>query len=414
MYEPLKRVLEAISNPDYVYLINPNDNFVDQAELHEFWAKTMIAEVNDFQIPIEKQELIAKRLKKIRDASIGNISPKVIRDFKNNASSFITYDLSNKNMSNQEKIQHRLRSFRIPAEVAHKFEGYSSDTFLLEIQAGTPFSKVYNHRLDIANALGVESVRMDQNLFVYEGKSYFVVESAKKREENLIFEEKFQIDQKIPVGVNNFRETVFWDLGNPSTPHALVCGATGSGKSVWLFSTIEYAKLCGVKNFVIFDPKFEFLKYKGLPDFEVYNDVEECEIRLEDLVADMNQRVRSGSKKMTMVIFDEFADAVQSARSPRQLGPGEKSLEENLKLLLQKGRSSGFRIIAATQRASTKVITGDAKVNFPVQICFRVPKAIDSKVVLDEEGAESLSGQGDGLLRSPDYPNLMRFQGFYI
>lgn len=89
------------------------------------------------------------------------------------------------------------------------------------------------------------------------------------------------------------------------------------------------------------------------------------------------------------------------------------SLEENLRILLQKGRSSGFRIIAATQRASTKIITGDAKVNFPVQICFRVPKDIDSKVVLDETGAESLNGAGDGLIKSPEYFGVVRFQAFY-
>ena len=82
-------------------------------------------------------------------------------------------------------------------------------------------------------------------------------------------------------------------------------------------------------------------------------------------------------------------------------------------MLLQKGRSLGFRIIAATQRASANVITGDAKVNFPVLVCFRVPKEIDSKVVLDEPGAETLNGKGDGLIKSPEYFGLVRFQGFY-
>jgi DNA segregation ATPase FtsK/SpoIIIE-like protein len=90
-----------------------------------------------------------------------------------------------------------------------------------------------------------------------------------------------------------------------------------------------------------------------------------------------------------------------------------KSLEENLKILLQKGRSCGFRIMAATQRASVKVITGDAKVNFPVQICFRVPKEADSRVVIDESGAEALSGRGDGLMKSPEYTDVVRFQSFY-
>jgi DNA segregation ATPase FtsK/SpoIIIE-like protein len=148
--------------------------------------------------------------------------------------------------------------------------------------------------------------------------------------------------------------------------------------------------------------------------------------------------LQNKAKKMPyiVIIFDEFADAVQTARSGKELEVREevitgyyangrpkkekqvvrvdKSLEENLKILLQKGRSLGYRIMAATQRASVQVITGDAKVNFPVQICFRVPKALDSKVVLDEEGAEALSGAGDGLMRSPEYQNqLVRFQGFY-
>jgi len=91
----------------------------------------------------------------------------------------------------------------------------------------------------------------------------------------------------------------------------------------------------------------------------------------------------------------------------------DKSLEENLRILLQKGRSCGFRVIAATQRASVKVITGDAKVNFPVQVCFRVQKEVDSKVVLDESGAETLQGNGDGLIKSPEYLDTIRFQAFY-
>lgn len=145
-----------------------------------------------------------------------------------------------------------------------------------------------------------------------------------------------------------------------------------------------------------------------------------------------------------LIIFDEFADAVSASKSgaeldirenvqvgfyaPKKQGeyilPPEpkfemkvtgrmKSLEENLKILLQKGRSLGFRIISATQRASVNVITGDAKVNFPVLVCFRVPKEIDSKVVLDEAGAETLGGMGDGLIRSPEYIDLVRFQGFF-
>jgi DNA segregation ATPase FtsK/SpoIIIE-like protein len=221
----------------------------------------------------------------------------------------------------------------------------------------------------------------------------------------------------------------------------LICGATGSGKSVSIISTLEYARLAGIKDIIIFDPKYEFCRYAG-DGVSVHNEIEDIEAKMKSLVEEMQRRAKSGGGQKTLVIFDEFADAVSAARSGKELDIREmvqvgckvtvtaegvteepkydlkttgrdKSLEENLKMLLQKGRSLGFRIIAATQRASTKVITGDAKVNFPVQVCFRVPKEVDSKVVIDEPGAEALGGMGDGLIKSPEYMDVVRFQGFY-
>jgi hypothetical protein len=227
---------------------------------------------------------------------------------------------------------------------------------------------------------------------------------------------------------------VVWDIDNPSTPHVLICGSTGSGKSVCLVSIIEYAKLIGFDDIYIFDPKFEFTRYNE-GKTSVYSDIEEIETVMETLVEEMNLLVKKGTSKRTLIVFDEFADAVANSRNgnalnvyaeevigeyangrektKRVLVETKKCLEENLRILLQKGRSSGYRIVAATQRASVKVITGDAKVNFPVQICFKVPKEVDSKVILDEAGAESLSGKGDGLLKSPQYNGIVRFQAFY-
>lgn len=429
LYEPLKRMLEAVSNPDYVYLINENDNFVDKAEIYEFWAQTMLAEVDDFAIPESKRELMSKRLKKIRDSSLAAVSPNAIKKFRANASEFITYDLTNKNMAKEEKIEHTLRTLGVVVKVAHKFEGYSSDTFLVEVSGGTNLASVMKYKLDIASALNVSSIRMMKDLFVHEGRSYLAIESGKVRDKDLLFDPKYLQNRKIPIGLDNFGNTIFWDLDNPSTPHTLICGSTGSGKSVCIVSIIEYAKLSGVEDIIVFDPKFEFNKYKSI------NEISDIESKMESLVNEMNQRVKSGTNKSTLVIFDEFADAVSAARSGSELDEYElvhegffkngqpkmkrvkvgtkKSLEENLKILLQKGRSCGFRIVAATQRASVKVITGDAKVNFPVQICFKVPKEVDSKVVIDEPGAESLSGKGDGLINSPDYQTIVRFQGFY-
>ena len=443
LYEPLKRMLEAVSDPDYVYIINDRDNLSDIAELYNFWAKTLISEIDDFNIPENKKELVSKRMKKIRDASLASVNPKIISTFRDKAATFIQYDLSNTNMSNGEKIEHTLRTFGIIVKVAHEINGYSSDTYLLEVSAGTKMSNILKYKLDIANALNVSSVRIGNDLIIYEDKSYLSIEVSKKRTKDLLFDPKYLDGENLPVGVDNFGRTVYWDLNNHATPHVLICGATGSGKSVCIISMIEYARLAGIKDIVIFDPKYEFCRYSG-DGIKVINEIEEIELEMKNLVEDMQSRAKTGIKNKTLVVFDEFADAVSASKTGPELDIKEKvlvgyyapkkingiplppepkyeiktvrrlkSLEENLKILLQKGRSLGFRIIAATQRASVKVITGDAKVNFPVQICFRVPKELDSKVVLDESGAETLSGMGDGLIKSPEYLDIVRFQGFY-
>jgi hypothetical protein len=435
LYEPLKRMLEAISDPDYVYMINDTDTMAERAELYNFWAKTMIAEVDDFNIPEEKRPLIIARLKKIRDASLSAINPKVINTFKKNAAAFITYDLSMSDMTNSEKIEHSLRTFGVLVRVAHEIQGYSSDTYLMEASTGTKIANIYNYRLDIANALNVSSVRIGKNLMIYGDKSYLYIEVSKKRNKDLLFDPAQLTGQRLPIGVDNFGRTIVWDLENHATPHMLICGATGSGKSVSIISTVEYALLAGINDIHIMDPKYEFTSYAGKKGIKVYNDITEIEKAMAELVADMQKRAKTGRSNKTLVVFDEFADAVSAARSGAQLDIKEevvdgyykngnprikmvtvgrdKSLEENLKILLQKGRSIGFRIIGATQRASVQVITGDAKVNFPVVVCFRVPKEIDSKVVLDEPGAETLAGMGDGMMRSPEYFDIVRFQGFY-
>lgn len=443
LYEPLKRMLEAVSDPDYVYTINDRDNLSDIAELYNFWAKTLISEIDDFNIPENKKELVSKRMKKIRDASLASVNPKIISTFRDKAATFIQYDLSNTNMSNGEKIEHTLRTFGIIVKVAHEINGYSSDTYLLEVSAGTKMSNILKYKLDIANALNVSSVRIGNDLIIYEDKSYLSIEVSKKRTKDLLFDPKYLDGENLPVGVDNFGRTVYWNLNNHATPHVLICGATGSGKSVCIISMIEYARLAGIKDIVIFDPKYEFCRYSG-DGIKVINEIEEIELEMKNLVEDMQSRAKTGIKSKTLVVFDEFADAVSASKTGPELDIKEKvlvgyyapkkingipfppepkyeiktvgrlkSLEENLKILLQKGRSLGFRIIAATQRASVKVITGDAKVNFPVQICFRVPKELDSKVVLDESGAETLSGMGDGLIKSPEYLDIVRFQGFY-
>jgi len=449
LYEPLRRMIQAVNDPDYIYTINDADTLSDKAELYAFWTRTMIAEIDDFpRIPEGRKELIAKRIRKVRDASVANVSPKVITSFREKAASFIPYDYTNSNMTNSEKIEHVLRTFGKPVQVYKEIDGFSSNTYLVQVSAGVRTGDIKKYALDIANALDVASVRVAQDLEVYEGKSYLAIEVNKTRDKDLVWDAGLLEGRRLPIGMDNYGRTIVWDLDNHATPHVLDCGATGSGKSVLIRSTIAYAKLARINDIVVLDPKNEFGDLNG-DGIEVYADIMGIEKRMKALVGEMEERVRSGQAgPITMVVFDEFADAIAQSRKGKDLDVYEenmvptaagmkmllagididsvpkkvekvkvgtdKSLAENFQMLLQKGRSAGFRVIAATQRASVNVMSGDTKVNFPVQICFRVPKATDSRVVLDEDGAETLTGKGDGLMKSPEYlDRLVRFQGFY-
>lgn len=405
LYEVVRAMINAIKDPDYVYLLNESDNLADQAELIDFWYRTQISEIDDFNIEESKREMIAQRHKKIKDSSREMIPPQVIKNFKKATEKFIQYDLSTLYTTMKEKIEHTLRSFGLKMEVAHELAGYSSNTYLLEASAGVNLSSIFKHNLNIANILNVSNVRILPNLMVYEGKSYLAIETSKKREKDLIWDKKELVGMKIPIGKDNLGNTLVWDLENHSTPHLLMGGATGSGKSVCIISVLSYAKLAGIKEIYCFDPKFEFENFRG-KGTEVYNDVSDIEAMLEMLVEKMDQKVKSKNTDKILIIFDEYADAISASGK-------NSTIDHNMKRLLQKGRSSGFRILAATQRASVKVIAGDLKINFPVQVCFRVPKKIDSTVMIDEPGAELLAGAGDGLIRSPQYLNVTRFQAFY-
>ena len=95
------------------------------------------------------------------------------------------------------------------------------------------------------------------------------------------------------MGVDNFQQTITWNMDNQSAPHMLVCGATGSGKSVFLRSTIEYALLAGINEIYIFDPKHEYSKYSSIQGVIVVSNIEEIELQLMMLVEEMERRVKN-------------------------------------------------------------------------------------------------------------------------
>lgn len=426
LYEAVREVYHAAKDPDKVYLANPNDMFMqgeEKAELLNFWIAWQTQEIQDINPDIsdEKAALLSTRKRKIRDSDLSNIDPKIISKFKSEANRFINYS-SMEDMTPSQRIESRLMTLGLPVKVSHCLSGYSSETYLMELQNGRRINDIFKFKLDVANALNLESIRIGQKLSIYEGRSFVSIDANKDQSERKpLYWDAANLEKgtlKIPMGFDNFGELVVWDMASPSTPHMLICGATGSGKSVHIRSIIESVKTLGGWDIEVFDPKYEFR------DMDSRNEIGEIERRMEELVREMNLAVESGMTRLNkLIIFDEFADAVAQSRKGKELNTydmmgkvngKDKSLEENLKIILQKGRACGIRVIAATQRASVKVITGDAKANFPVQICFRVPKAIDSRVVLDEDGAESLSGKGDGLFRSPEYNDTIRFQSFMV
>lgn len=412
LYENLRDMIASVKDPDHVYTINTADKFVDMAEVFDFWTRVQIMEVEDFNVDEGKKELVAKRMRKVRNSDSRMINPQIIKSFREKAASFIKYDLSVTNMTQSEKIEHVLKNFGVIARVAHTFEGYSSNTFLLEVSAGTKVANIFRYRLDLANGLDVSNVRIGNQLKVFQDKAYLSVDLSKKCDRVLEYDSDARQGWRIPLGIDNFGEVIYWDIMNHATPHMLVCGQTGSGKSVFLFNILDQVLEAGPQHVVILDPKREFTGYRGL-GVDVLTEIWDIETAVQRLKGQMETKIRTGDNNIVLVIFDEFADAVANARRGKELG-GDKSLEENMRIILQKGRSCGFRVIEATQRASTKIITGDAKVNLPVQVCFRVNKEVDSKVVLDEAGAESLAGKGDGLIKSPEYLDTIRFQSYYV
>ena len=215
-------------------------------------------------------------------------------------------------------------------------------------------------------------------------------------------------------------------------PHLLVAGATGSGKSVCVNSLISCLLLFNTPDdlrLVMVDPKrVELTGYNGIPHLlaPVVVDLERVVSVLHWILREMDQRyhklaqagcrnikeynaklIASGEKKLPylVVIIDELADLMM-------LAPDET--ERTLTRLAQLARATGIHLVIATQRPSVDVVTGLIKANFPARIAFAVASGVDSRVILDQPGAERLLGRGDMLFQAPDAPAPARLQGAYL
>ncbi len=215
-------------------------------------------------------------------------------------------------------------------------------------------------------------------------------------------------------------------------PHLLIAGATGSGKSVCVNSLIACLLLMNTPDdlrLIMVDPKrVELTGYNGIPHLlaPVVVDLERVVSVLQWVLREMDQRyhklaqagcrnikeynaklVAAGEKKLPhlVVIIDELADLMM-------LAPDET--ERTLTRLAQLARATGIHLVIATQRPSVDVVTGLIKANFPARIAFAVASGVDSRVILDQPGAERLLGRGDMLFQAPDAPAPVRLQGTFV
>lgn len=430
LFEGVFRLMEAVQNPDYVYLMNPNDVMEDGTKILEFWMKTHLEGLEGFpNLTTQQKKILKKRRSSIRRSALTGIPKSMIRAFTD-PTDFVSLTLEDmENLSIPERIEHRLRTFSYPVKVEHTIEGYSCDTYLLQIGAGLKSTQIYGYRMDIANAVGVKDVRINKSLVEYKGSAYIAIE-VNRRETRPLFLTKADIQDGpvFPIGKDNYGNTLSWSLLNPSTPHMMIAGAAGSGKSVAICDIIEVALKKGIPV-VILDPKYEFTRYADR--CEVYNELQDIEAFMELAVAEMDIIFKAkgavgNSKNKRLIIFDEAADClirqtkervsysvnIMTGKETKTVDRNFKTLEENVLIIAQKARSAGMHLVLAAQRFSAKILTGDAKANFTTRLCLTVASGTDSKVMLDQEGAEKLNGKGDALITSPEYSDPIRIQCF--
>ncbi len=342
-----------------------------------------------------------------------------------------------------EILKNVFHDFNIEGHVVAVNVGPAVTQYEMEIKAGTKVSKILSLNREIALSLAAKDVRIQAPI---PSKRTVGIEIPNKSISMVTVREiidaipKSMDESKLMVtlGKNIMGKPIYCEINK--TPHLLVAGSTGSGKSVCINSIIVSilmrAKPDEVK-FVLVDPKkVELSMYNGVPHLliPVVTDPRKANIALKKIVAEMEKRYdlfeASGTKNIAgynlylekknenlpdsekikklpyiVVIIDELADLMLVAA---------KEVEDSIMRITQMARAAGIHLIVATQRPSTDVITGVVKANIPSRISFAVSSSIDSRTILDMTGAEKLLGKGDMLFLPQGENTPIRVQGTFI
>ena len=336
---------------------------------------------------------------------------------------------------NKRKIAETFASFNINVQMGPAITGPTVSQYTFRPQSGVKLSRINALQKDIALALAASSLRMELPI---PGQSAASIEIPNKfknqvKIRDIIDSERFiAFDAPLPiaVGKNVSGTDVIYSLAK--APHLLVAGATGAGKSVWINSLlISLLYRYSPKNLqlILVDMKMvELNLYEGIPHLlsDVITESEKAINALKWLIVEMDRRYQIlkqyGKRNIrdynhfaltaeletlpyTICVIDELADLMMQAKS---------EVEPIIARLTAMSRAVGIHLVLGTQRPDVNVVTGLIKTNIPTRICFAVVSQIDSRVILDSVGGETLLGMGDGLIKSPNSIQPIRFQGAYV
>lgn len=323
----------------------------------------------------------------------------------------------------------KLRRFKIDGDVVRTYSGPVVTTFEFKPAAHIKVSKILTLQDDLAMALKAQTIRIQAPI---PGKDVVGIEIPNKNIETIYLKEILQSEiyknakseLTIALGKDIVGDPFITDL--KKLPHLLIAGTTGSGKSVGINAmllSLLYRNSPKTLRLIMIDPKMlEFSIYNDIPHLltPVITEPKKAIAALANLVAEMERRYKIMSQTRTknietynekvkkeggetlpfiVVIIDELADLMMTSG---------KEVEFHIGRLAQMARASGIHLIVATQRPSVDVVTGLIKANLPSRISYRVGQKIDSKVILDQMGAESLLGRGDMLFTPPGSPGIVR------
>lgn len=337
----------------------------------------------------------------------------------------------------------KLASLGAAATYSHYVEGPLVETFYFRLGSATPLAKIMGKAEDLAFATNRESA-----VIMREGDRIGIQLSRLDRQKvdfnDCLFKLAPQlINSRIPILLGKTHKGDYAYLDLADEPHALVAGSTGSGKSMFLLSTIctiAVAKTpAEIELYIVDSKQVDLAICDGLPHIKkiARNALELHEI-LDYLHNTMRQRntlisgiarnideynqiqTVSGGTRLPrlLLIIDEFADLIEEdylqAKAKIEPYSSFSRLGERLRYLAQLSRASGIHIIAATQRPSVKITSGDLKVNLPCRISFKLTSLFDSKTVLRESGAEYLLGSGDMLVQSVKSERMFRAHAPFV